>query len=473
LDGRSLLPGFIDAHNHLSVAALHPLWADLSEVRTLEQLQRALELQAAAEPEGRWVRGVNWDELSADFPLTRVELDRMGIERPIIVVHYSYHQCVVSSAGLDELGIGLGTPDPEGGEIVRDTDGRATGRLVERAWGDAQVRSLVGYADPDRWGDLIEQRARVLHQQGITCIHDAACSPEAEAVYARLARSDRLPVSVLSMPHPARWFSVEFPERLEGPATGEGDERFRIGPVKLFADGGAQPAIGGTIGSKRFVYGHLFPDPTAAAVRCVERGFGVAVHAMGNRGVESALHAFASAARTGADADHRFRLEHATMATPEQIKRLSGLGVVAVVQPGFVELFGRYRERGLWADFEEFESLPFRDLQEAGVSLAASSDDPCGPWPPLRTSRFGATRHTLSGSPLAPPQTIDYEEWLRAYTLGAAYAGRQEGERGSLAPGKRADLVVVDGPLVVDGAPRVVETWVGGKRVFSIDDPPN
>jgi predicted amidohydrolase YtcJ len=469
LNGKTLLPGFIDAHNHLSVAALHPLWADLSGVQTLGQLQRALDAQSRAEPEARWVRGVDWNELSTDFPLTRRELDGLGIDRPVIVVHYSYHQCVVSSAGLEELGIGRGAPDPEGGEIVRGVDGQPTGQLIERAWSDAQARSLAAYTDPDRWGELIEQRARVLHQHGITCVHDAACSPEAETVYARLARSGRLPLGVLAMPHPASWFSAHARERFDGPVTGEGDEQFRIGPLKFFADGGAQPAIDVRMGGHRIVHGQLFPDLTDPIARCVERGFGVAVHAMGNRGVDSALQALDRASRIRRNEDHRFRLEHATVATPDQVKRLSAMGVVAVVQPGFVELFGRYRERGLWPDFDDFEPLAFRDLREAGVALAASSDDPCGPVPPLQTSRYGVSRQTTAGGPLAPLQSLDYEEWIRAYTLGAAYAGRQEGERGSLTPGKRADLVVVDGEIALEGVLRVQETWVGGELAFSAE----
>ena len=473
LGDRTLLPGFIDAHNHLSVAALHPRWADLSDARTLEQLEEALQVQARAEPEAPWVRGVLWDELQSDFPLTRYELDRLGIDRPIIVVHFTYHQCVVSSAGLDVLGIGRQTRDPDGGEIARGSDGEPTGLLVERAWSEAQAASLAGYADPDRWGDWIEKRARFLLEQGITCVHDAACSPEAETVYRRLASSGRLPISVLAMPHPRAWFSAPPRERLEGPATGEGDERFRIGPMKFFADGGAHPAVEVALGEHRVTLGHLFPDMTDAIAMAVDRGFRVAVHAMGNRGVESALRAFEWAARIARDADHRFRLEHATLATRDQMKRLAALGVIGVVQPGFLEAFGRYREAGLLPPMDELTPLAFRDLGEAGLLLAASSDDPCGPLHPLQTSCFGVTRCTSSGFPLEPEQGLDYEDWLSAYTFGAAYAGGQESERGTLTPGKRADLVVVEGKLEAVGAPRVAETWVAGDLVYAAEGSPS
>ena len=132
LTGRTLVPGFIDAHAHLSIAALHPRWADLSTVRDGDTLRAALLAQAAAEPDVEWVRGVGWTDLDGGFTPTRADLDALGLDRPVCVVHYSYHQCVVSSAGLDALGISTTTPDPPGGEIGRGPDGRPNGLLVER-----------------------------------------------------------------------------------------------------------------------------------------------------------------------------------------------------------------------------------------------------------------------------------------------------------------------------------------------------
>lgn len=148
LGGRILLPGFIDAHNHLSLAALHPRWADLSEVRSLEDLAAALHGQAAREPDADWVRGAGWQG-TEDWlrSLTRRELDALGLDRPVIVAHSSLHMCVVCSRGLEMLGIGRGMPDPDGGLIGRGRDGQPTGLLIERAWSQAQSRSLAAYSD--------------------------------------------------------------------------------------------------------------------------------------------------------------------------------------------------------------------------------------------------------------------------------------------------------------------------------------
>ncbi len=467
LEGRALLPGFIDAHHHLCIAALHPRWADLSGVADPDALRAALLAQAAAEPDAGWVRGVGWSDLANGFAPTRRDLDELGLDRPVIAVHYSYHQCVVSSAGLDALGIGRTTPDPPGGVIERSPDGEPTGLLVERAFSEAHARSIAAYRDPDRWADHLVAAARGLLAEGITCVHDAACPPSGELLYARLARERRLPVGVLVMPHAEALLGPLDPRRLDGPVTGEGDAWLRVGPVKLFADGGVRPALAGCVHGLRFAVGMVFEGLAEQATCAALRGFRVAVHAIGNAGLSAALDAFESAARARPGSDHRFRVEHATLASSEQIARMSGLGAIGVVQPGFLHHMG-----GAVAGFEIDNAawMPFADLARAGVPLAASSDSPCAFFAPLLTSARGVTRLTSKGAVLGGEQSLPYEDWLHAYTAGAAYAGGQEHERGRLAPGLRADLVVLDGALDAENPPRVAETWVAGQRVFGAAD---
>lgn len=464
LGERVLLPGFIDAHNHLSIAALHPLWADLSDVRTLEALLAALRAQADRDPEVRWVRGAGWSEIGTGLVPDRHDLDALGLERPVLVAHYSLHQGVVCSRGLDELGIGRRTPDPPGGEIVRGPDGEPTGLLVERAWSDAHRRSLAASAGAERWGDLIAARGRVLLRDGITGVHDAACPPSAEAVYRALASARALPISVLVMPHGEALFHAPDATRLAGPATGDGDEWMRVGPVKLFADGGVAPAFDLGIGGAAARYGSCFPDLADHVQRAVEHGFAVAVHAIGNAALATALDAFDRAVRVRPQHDRRFRIEHAVLASPAQLRRMAALGVMAVVQPGFLHHLGALVER---IPVEGAAWLAFGDMARAGLVLAASSDDPCAFHEPLRAAVYGATRRTGSGSIVGRDQAVAYEDWLRAYTAGAALAGGQEHERGSLTPGKRADLVVLEGGVDPSAPPRVVETWVAGERVHT------
>jgi predicted amidohydrolase YtcJ len=239
--------------------------------------------------------------------------------------------------------------------------------------------------------------------------------------------------------------------------------------MKFFADGGMNCRIDLHVQGQRATQGYLFPNLSKGIARAVEHGFQVAVHAMGNVGVESTLEAFENVARRAKGQTQRFRLEHCTLATPGQIRRLGSLGAVGVIQPGFLELFLHARDLGFLIEFDEAEWAPFRTLLDAGVTLAASSDDPCGPLAPLSTSCYGTTRRSHAGVPLGPKQGIPYEEWLRAYTIGSACAGGQENERGSLSAGKRADLVIVEGKLDAQGEAVVVETWVGGEQVYRRD----
>jgi hypothetical protein len=464
LAGRALLPGFIDAHNHLCVAALQPLWADLSQVRSADELRVALAEQARREPQAEWIRGHGWNETKTGFTPTRGELDALGFDRPIFLAHYTLHQGTVCSRGLDRLGIGRRSDDPPGGEIVRGGDGSPNGLLRERAYSEAQGRSLLAYREPDRWAEHIAARARSLLGDGITCVHDAACPPEAEALYARMASRGELPLSVLAMPHPAALLSRLDVKRLEGPRSGDGDARVRTGAIKLFADGGVAPALEVHVGGHPVKVGYCLPGLREDALRAAARGFRIAIHAIGNAGIEEALAAFEAVARAHPSQDPRFRLEHASLVAPAQIARMRALGVVGVVQPGFLHHMGESVEN---VPFEGATWMCFRSLAEGGVPLAASSDDPCAFHEPLLTSARGTTRITGSGRVFDAEQSLPYLEWLRAYTAGAAWAGGQERERGRLAPGLAADLVVLEGSLDAESPPRVVETWVAGSRVFA------
>jgi len=462
LRGRILLPGFIDAHNHLSIAALHPLWADLAGVHTLDELRSALAEQVAREPGAEWIRGFGWNEASG-LTLDRADLDALGFERPIVVAHYTLHQAVVSTAGLDALGIGRATEDPAGGQIIRQPDGTPAGLLVERAWSAAHARSVRAYHDPERWAELFVSRARALTRDGITCVHDAACSPAAEAVYRALAGAHALPISVLMLPHGEDLLARLDPARLDGAPSGDGDEWLRVGAVKLFADGGAAPAIDVHMAGSRIELGIALPGVEEDVRTLVERGFAIAVHAIGNVGLAHALAAFRGARRVRGGADLRLRVEHAMLASAAQMSEMHALDLVGVVQPGFVDHVGN-AVAGVRFDDETW--LPFGDLARAGVRLAASSDDPCAFHQPLLTAARGSTRRSGSGAIVGPEQALAYEEWLRAYTAGAAFAGGQEYERGRLAPGLRADLVLLEGALDPENPPRVSETWVAGRRVY-------
>ncbi len=458
LGHRPLLPGFVDAHNHLSLAALLPRFADLSQADSVAAIGTGLCDQAAREPAAPWVRGSGWERRTS-VPLDRHDLDALALDRPILVEHFSLHQAVVCSRGLEELGIDHSTPDPAGGRIERDPEGRPTGLLVETAWGWAQDRALAGYTHPDRWGELIRQRITELLRQGITAVHDAACPPEAEAVYRRLRDTGQLDLSVLAMPHPRIFMGELDRERLAGPPTGHGDEVLRVGAVKLFADGGAHPDMHGCIVGEQHRYGLPASPITEQARFAADAGFAVAIHAMGNGGMQRALDAI-EVVRDAVGADGLARVEHATLLSDDQLQRLRQLDATAVVQPGFRDTLGRNV-----ADlrFDDLHWMPFGRLLERGIALAGSSDHPCSPSPPLTTSIVATD--TPSSPTHLPGEQLTYHAWLEAWTRGAAYAGDQTHERGRLAAGLTADLIVLDGSLDPEHPPQVAQTWVRGRLV--------
>ena len=463
LGGHTLAPGFIDAHNHLSVAALQPCWGDASGVDGPDAVVDAVHAQAAAEPGADWVRLHGWNDSPHGYTPTCADLDAAGVDRPVVVTHFSLHQCVASSATLAELEIGRATADPPGGEIGRDADGEPNGLLVERAWSEAHARSFAAYADPDRWADHVAARARVLLRDGITAVHDAACAPEAEALYASMARAGSLPISVVAMPHPSAILRNDTGERLDGPVTGAGDEDVRVGAVKLFADGGIAIALDVAVGGHPVALRH--PDG---------RSRGVCGHSRAPRLPHRRAHD--REPRRGCRTRRVHRRAPAGRrrrpSLPARARRSHGRDAVG---PTREPRRGRRGATGLRRARRHPEpGRPVRRPPLACVRGPRRGGRAAGGIE-RRSVRAGRSvvgrrarrsRTTSTGIRFEPDQAVDVVAWLEAYTAGAAYAGGQEDERGRLASGLRADLVVLD---LASSPASVVETWVAGRRVFARD----
>jgi len=460
--GRLVLPGFVDAHHHLSIEALHPIWVDLSGATDAETIVDRLR-RAATSPGTGWIRGCQWNSLAVR--LTRDDLDAVGTDRPILLACTSLHRGLVSSAGIDALGLGPHTEDPPGGRFGRDAAGVPNGFLRETAWGLAHAATIRSFADPECWGDLIVDRCHELLRHGITAVHDTTVSASAAAVYTSLAASGRLPISVLGFPHAEEILTGMDNAAWELGPTGEGNERYRTGPIKLFADGGPDLAINACTHGHRIETGMLLPQMRETMHRAFDRGFAVAVHAMGNVALRNAIAAWQDAATASTPP---LRIEHATLAGPDEVRDLERIGATAIVQPSFVELLGTVAAT---LELDDETWMPFRDLDDAGVLMAASSDSPCSISAPLLESSFGVTRRTTGGVDVVPEQSLPLERWLEMYTAGSADAGGQTDERGRLRPGLRADFVVLDGTLADPSTLRVAETWVSGERVYSANQP--
>lgn len=468
LDGRTLLPGFIDSHNHLSsFGCFFPLWANLFGLTTKEAIQDRMRDHARKNPGNGWLVGFGWlDARSGGVDLTRQDLDELGSDRPVLVIQATFHLSVANSAALETAGIGRSTPDPRCGAIRRDADGMPTGVLVENA--QVPVFDLTMKAGTREHADLIATRAKDLLPFGVTAVHDPGVTPAAAAAYRLLHDEGRLPVSVLMMPHGATLLDNHPDGWLDGPATGSGDESLRIGPVKVFADGATPETVAFTMTIRgRIIASGAYRDDFAdVLLDATRRGSRVCVHSFGNATTDAVLDAFESAAESApAGFEMRPRLEHVTLISETQIRRLAAMGGCACIQPQFLVRAANYAR----APVENARWLAYADLLRAGVRVAASSDDPGGfmdARDPIQGSAMGSTMSSGDGNTVFPDQVLPFETWLGMYTAGGAYAGGQENERGMLKRGLVADLVILEGALDPRNPPVVDETWKYGRIVY-------
>ena len=456
LGGRTVVPGFVDPHNHFSIGAYETLWANCRVARTVADLQQALRAGAATTPAGEWIRVVGYDHTALGLHPTRHDLDEAVPDRPAIVMHFSHHQCVANSRALGAAGIGRATVDPPGGEITRDKAGEPTGLLFERAMSAVETASRAGAET--RFVEVARAASERYARLGITTIEDAAVTPAMAKRYAEARAAGALGIEVSEVMVGSRgWF-----ERPEDPAPGA---------LKVFVDGGYRCAMRVMREGVPVTSGFLFYERvelTALLLDAWRAGRRVVCHAIGNLGIETAVAAIEEALSVMPEGRSRVRVDHAIFLTRELIARLAELQVWVVAQPSFLWDMGLPQARGPSPD-PTLLQRPFGTTLRAGVRQAFSSDFPCGSNAPLLGIAAAVTRTSRSGRVAAPEEALTAAQALEAYTLGAARAAGVDDVCGSLEAGKRADLLVLSAdPLVCppDEIPRiqVEETWLQGVR---------
>ena len=455
LRGGAVLPGFNDAHAHVVYYGLTTFGVDLGGTASIGELQERLRRGAAKLKPGEWLQGMGYRpaELAERRAPSRLELDLAVGERPAFVDERGGHSRVASSAALRAAGIDGGTADPPGGSIGRDASGRPDGRLLESAM---RLVADVQPAPPLERRKLGILRAqRLLLSRGITSVGAAVNRGFADDLraYRQLAGEGKLKLRVNEF---LSWELLEAATRM-GIDSGFGDGLLRAGPIKVFVDGGASAgaaAIRGAGGTWRTP-----PDELRRIFARADAGdLQVACHAVGDAAIEAVLDAVEALPRPGR---LRHRIEHCTACPPDLVARAAKLGVVAVMQP----LFAAFKVRAGDAFPEHLQPHlgAHRDLLRAGVPLAFSSDLPVtpdpNPWPGL-----GAVRTDRE-------QGLTALAALRAYTSGGAFASHEERVKGTLEPGRLADIQVYDGdPLTLDPSrwpglrPRLV--LLGGRPVY-------
>ena len=470
LEGRTVLPGLTDAHIHLGWFALGLREVDLRDCRSLgEMLDRVAE-RVHTTPPGEWVLGRGWDQEAWPDPRfpTAADLDRVAPHHPVALTAKSGHALVANTLAMREAGVGAETPDPEGGRVERDPSGRPTGLFLEEAM--ELIRRAVPEPDAETVADALPEAFERAWRVGLTSVHQMGDLTTFDALQ-RLRDRGALGLRVVQyLPVEALDHALALHLR-----AGFGDDRLRVGGVKVFADG----ALGQRTAAMLAPYegepdnvGILTLDREALedlARRAVEGGLPLAVHAIGDRANRMVLDVLAGVGGTGL----RHRIEHVQLLHPDDMGRLAALGVVASMQPIHATQDAPMADR-YWGD-RCTTAYAWQSLLDAGTVLAFGSDCPVEDLNPFLGIHAGVTRARPDGyggpEGWRPEQRITVEEAVRAYTWGAAYAAGMEDRLGRLAPGYLADLIVLDRDVFAcdpDAIPetQVVGTMVGGRWVF-------
>jgi predicted amidohydrolase YtcJ len=486
LGGHALLPGFIDAHGHYPGEGIYATTADLNpppigDVGNIDDLVARLTARAEKVGAGDWVVGMSYDDtlLAEGRHPTRNDLDRVSSEHPVAAVHISGHLATVNTLGLAALGIDRDTPDPNGGRIQRDATGEPNGVLEETAMEDV-MRPIFS---PGLTGTLamVQEANRRALAAGVTTAQSGYASEEILALR-WLSMLGLIPLRLVI------WPGAELMDRvLAGETTlPETDPLWvRIGAVKIVSDGSIQ----GYTGYLRDPY-HLPPgdDPSergypryskeelrARVASYRAAGHQVAIHANGDASIDDTLHALEAAQLGDPQIDARSVIIHAQMTTDDQLERMAKLRAI----PSFFVLHtyywgDRHRDRFLGPERADRIS-PTKTAQEKGVRFTIHCDSPVVPMEPLRLIWSAVNRRTTSGDVLGAGERIDVASALRATTIDAAFQHFEETDKGSLEPGKLADLVILDRsplaprPQALDSI-RVLETIVGGESVWRAED---
>jgi predicted amidohydrolase YtcJ len=472
LTGGTLVPGFIDAHNHFLATAesFSAIDARDPSVHSTADLMALVEAAAERTEPGRWVRGFGMDfsRFEDGRSPTRWDLDKVTTEHPVVILHVSGHYALVNTRALQARGIDDDVRDPAGGSFERDEAGRPTGLLRDTATNLVLQLSVdIGSHGPnfhtalaldDTVAMLDEGSSRYL-AAGLTTICDPqVTSRELTAYRAALARG-ALRVRTACLPLSSQLDEYEA-IGLAGPF---GDDRLRIAGMKFYTDGaitGGTAAFSRPIGARGQYAGTLYHEPDELRellVRAARAGWQLAIHTMGDRAMGIMLdgveHARDAGSGSRPDGDHRDRVEHCTFPTPEQIGRIARLGMIPVTQPGSIRELGDIWREQLGDRIER--ANPLREEIEAGIPVVISSDAFVQSYRPLDTISAAMRRVTPSGVRVGADQELSLDEALAAHTINAARALWIEDRLGSIETGKLADLVVVDGDLGATAAESV------------------
>ena len=491
LRGRTLLPGFFDCHLHIQWLGINLGHVNLASppVKDKQDIIRLLRERLDAQPDLTCVQGNRYDQnkLSPPEHLTRHDLDLVSIEVPVRIVHTSGHAAVVNTRALQMLGITNDTPDPVGGEIVRDAQGEANGVLLETAsWND--LDRILPHVSPDEQVAALGRANRYLLERGITSATDANLATNDIAVFARAAADKVLQVRANGMVGWAEVMknvgegAIPKPDDLQPEWQGLSWHQFHVGQAKLFSDGAittrtcwlTEPFVG-MAGQPNDCGIPLHPPEELREyiLKAHLAGWQIATHAIGDRAVDLVLSAYADAQRENTRFRPGHRIEHCMLLNSELIARLRRQNVWSIGQPEFLSQLGDAYVMALGEERANRLS-PYATLDQQNVAQAFSSDCPVVPGAPLDGLRAAIERKTPSGHILDAGECLAPDIALYNYTAAPAFATHTDRDRGSLEPGKWADFVLLSAdptltPVDEWEKVKVVATFVGGECLYGAD----
>lgn len=476
--GKLLLPGFNDAHVHFVSGGQQLDNVQLKDAASPQEFARLIGERAKVTPHGEWILGGNWDETKWNPPNmpTKELIDAITPDTPVFVSRYDGHMGLANSVALRLAGITAGTPDPPGGTIVRDAQGKPTGALKDAA--TAYIEKVIPPLSHELRVKEVKRAMAYAASVGVTSVQHMDASYEDIAVYAELLQRGELSTRIYAAPLITH---VDDQAKL-GIRHAFGGPYLRIGAVKAFADGSLgsgtayfyEPFL--NQGNNRGLLSdemHPISLMRDRYIRADAAGLQICTHAIGDEGISTILDLYADVIKAHGETDRRLRIEHAQHMAAKDFERFAELQVIASVQPYHAIDDGRFAESHIGHD-RASRTYAFRTFLDHGVRLAFGTDWEVAPLNPLLTVYAAVTRATLDGknpNGWFPEQKLSVAEAIEAYTLGSAYAEFQEGEKGSITPGKLADMVLLSGDIF-SIAPekirdvRVLQTFLGGRLVF-------
>ncbi|MFQ5640864.1 MAG: amidohydrolase [bacterium] len=478
LHGKLVLPGFYDNHTHFVEGGFWLTGVKLKDAENEEEFGRRLAAKSRDLPPGAWITGGTWDHDNwpgGNLPTAEL-IDRFVPDRPVFVSRYDGHMSVANSLALKMAGVAASTLDPPGGVIVRKSGSTVPAGVLKDT-----AQDLVNRVIPER--SIAEVRQAIdaalteARRVGVTSLEDMNLNPKTLRIYQELLREGKLTARINGRWAMSRWRELA---DLGMSRNFSNNHWIKMGGLKEYVDG--------SLGSSTALFFEPYvQDPSTSGVYTTRpavlkrnileadrAGLHLAIHAIGDRANSELLDLFAEAIKTNGPRDRRFRIEHAQHIHPKDFERFAELGVIACVQPYHAIDDGRWAEKRIGHERCE-TTYPFRTFLDSGVKMCFGSDWTVAPLNPILGIDAAVTRRTTDGANpdgWFPEQKISVEEAIEAYTLTSAYASFEDHLKGSITPGKLADLVVLSQDILtisVNDIPdaEVLYTIVGGKVVYS------